>query len=147
MNSRNLQDMLAGGILLCLGLFFAAYAMMNYPLGTIRNMQAGMFPTVIGCLLAAFGLVILLGGLLRGAPLPRVEWRPLASVAASVAAFAMTLNGLGLICAVALCSLIASAANAGARVTEALILAACLAAMSAGIFHFGLGLQIPLLPW
>ena len=147
MKSRNLQDMLAGGVLLCLGVFFAAYAMTHYPLGTIRNMQAGMFPAGIGCLLALFGLAILLGGVLRGAPVPQVEWRPLASVAGSVAVFALTLNWLGLICAVALCSLIASAANVGMRGKEALMLAACLAAMAAGIFHFGLGLQIPLLPW
>lgn len=139
--------MLAGGLLLCLGLFFAGYSVAQYPLGTIRNMQAGMFPAGIGCLLAAIGLAILLGGILRDAALPRVEWRSLASISASVAAFAMTLNSLGLICAVALCSLIASLAKDGVRGKEALGLAACLAVLSAGIFHFGLGLQIPLLPW
>lgn len=147
MKTFNLQDMLAGILLLALGLFFAVYAVTHYPLGTIRNMQAGMFPVGIGGLLALLGLTILVGSVLRGAALPGLEWRALASVAASVAIFAATLNVLGLLCAVALCSLIASLANEGIRAKEALALAGCLAALCAAIFHFGLGLQIPLLPW
>ena len=55
MQKRDLKDILAGAVLIALGLPGAAYALATLPLGTLRRMGPGMFPAALGLILALFG--------------------------------------------------------------------------------------------
>jgi Tripartite tricarboxylate transporter TctB family len=147
MEKRDYPDVVAGAGLFGLGLFVAVYAAANYDLGTIRNMQAGMFPMSVGSILSVLGLLIAVPALKRQRALPRIEWRPLLGTLASVATFALTATRFGMIPAVILLTIFAALSDSQLKGRQIASLAMFLVLLSVGIFHFGLGLQIPLVTW
>ncbi|HEX2352876.1 MAG: tripartite tricarboxylate transporter TctB family protein [Hyphomicrobiales bacterium] len=146
MRMRSPKDFWAGLIFIAIGGGFILLAQ-QYRLGDMHRMGPAMFPTLVGALLAALGLIIALRSFaLDGAPVPRFEARPIGVSILAIVLFGIALQWLGLIAAVAVLVLVGAYAARDVRPLENLALAAALVAFSVGVFVWLLGLPLPLWP-
>jgi putative tricarboxylic transport membrane protein len=146
MRMRSPKDFWAGLIFIAIGGGFILLAQ-QYRLGDMHRMGPAMFPTLVGVLLAALGLIIALRSFaLDGAPVPRFEARPIGVSILAIVLFGIALQWLGLIAAVAVLVLVGAYAARDVRPLENLALAAALVAFSVGVFVWLLGLPLPLWP-
>jgi hypothetical protein len=119
----------------------------DYPMGSAMRMGPGYFPTILGALLALLGAAVLVRSLAGSpAPAPSFSLKALGLILASVAAFALTVERLGIIAAVVLVVLISSLASERFRWHEVLLLAGIMVAIAIGLFTKGLGLPFRLAP-
>jgi hypothetical protein len=147
MLSRDYRDIVGGILLAVLGLAFSSYAAANYELGTLRRMGPGMFPTSLGIVLAAFGLVIAVPAFFRSGKRPEVRiWTPI-FVLAGVAAFAITIIPFGLIPAVLCVVVISSFAELRIKPFSLSILSTALCIIAWLVFRVGLGLPVAMFWW
>ena len=101
---RNPKDFWAGAVYTLFGLA-AVVIGSGYSFGTGTRMGPGYFPTVLGSLLTAFGLLAIGRSFLRdGGPVGAIAWKPLLLVVGSTIAFGLLLNRAGL--AIALLALV-----------------------------------------
>jgi putative tricarboxylic transport membrane protein len=143
---RSPKDFWAGLIFIAIGGGFILLAQ-QYRLGDMHRMGPATFPTLIGALLAALGLIIALRSFaLDGAPVPRFEARPIGVSILAIVLFGIALQWLGLIAAVAVLVLVGAYAARDVRPLENFALAAALVAFSVGVFVWLLGLPLPLWP-
>ena len=141
------KDFAAGVLYIALGSFFALWAK-NYPMGTAVRMGPAYFPTILGWLLAALGLILLVRAFFLHGDEPRkTNIRPMAFVLGAVAAFGFLLNTAGLVVASFVIVFFASMGGWDFRWKEQVINAVVMTIVTAGIFHFGLGLPFKLFPW
>jgi hypothetical protein len=146
MRIRSPKDFWAGLIFVAIGGGFVLLAQ-QYRLGDMHRMGPAMFPTLVGALLAALGLIVALRSFaLDGAPVPRFEARPIGVSILAIVLFGIALQWLGLIAAVAMLVLVGAYAARNVRPLENLALAAVLIAFSVGVFVWLLGLPLPLWP-
>ena len=82
----------------------------------------------------------------HGAGLERWAWRPLVLLTATVLAFGFLINRAGLVVATIAIVIIANYAARPLPVSRLAPLAIGLAALMVGLFHYGLGLPIPVWP-
>ena len=142
----NKQEFLSGLTLVSFGVAGLVIAR-NYPMGTAFRMGPGYFPVMLSGLLIAIGLIVALGALRSGqGALPRIAWRPLIVVTAATVLFGLLINRAGLLLATLIMTGVSRVARPGYPWGETVILAVALSAMCAAIFHFGLKVQMPLLP-
>ena len=93
MRIRSPKDFWAGLIFVAIGGGFVLLAQ-QYRLGDMHRMGPAMFPTLIGALLAALGLIIALRSfVLDGAPVPRFDARPIGISMLAIVLFGIALNG------------------------------------------------------
>lgn len=144
---RDYRDVLAGGLLVCAGVFVALYAFQHYALGTFNQMGPGMFPVGLGVVLALIGVAILISALLRPGPELTADIRPFVAVIAGMIAFVLAVDVLGMVPAIMLLVVAAAAAESAFRPLPALILGAALATIAVMIFRVGLGVPIEPLRW
>jgi putative tricarboxylic transport membrane protein len=144
---RNPRDFYAGVIFLSFGLC-AVLVGRDYPMGSALRMGAGYFPFVLGVLLLILGAVICVKSLLiPGEKLETIGLRPLLLVLAAIAAFAASVDTLGLVAATILLTVIGAAASPESRWREVAVLTVALLALTLGAFVYGLGLPFKLLPF
>lgn len=146
-------DLAAGLLVALLGAAVAVYAATSYDLGTLRRMGPGMFPMGLGALMGALGLILALGAARRSrAPLALardrigVEFRSAALATAGVVAFGLLIRPAGLVLAVLAVVIIPAFADRKNRPLPIIVLAVSLAVLAVAIFHWLLGLPMPLLP-
>lgn len=143
---RNSRDFLAGLIFLFVGVL-AATLSRDYPMGSAMRMGPGYFPFLLGLLLALLGAAICLRSLaLRGPGVEGVDPRALIFVLAAVAAFAATVESLGIVIAATLLLAVGASASRESRVGEVIVLTLLLVALTVGVFVYGLGLPFRLWP-
>jgi hypothetical protein len=143
---RNPKDFWSGMMFLAFG-GAGMWMAKAFSFGTAARMGPAYFPTVIGGMLAAFGLFVAFRGLVvNGEGVGSFHLKTLFLILASIALFGLTLQYLGLFCAVLILVVIASMGGHEFRIREALIVSACLAAGSVVVFVFALKLQIPIWP-
>jgi len=119
----------------------------NYRIGTAFRMGPGYFPVVLALLLIAIGIVVALSAFRSGeGKVPRVAWRPLFVVTGATVLFGLIINGAGLLLTTLALVVASRLARPGYPWLETAILSVALSALCAGIFHFGLRIQMPLLP-
>jgi hypothetical protein len=146
MRIRSPKDFWAGLIFIAIGGGFVLLAQ-QYRLGDMHRMGPAMFPTLVGALLAALGLIIAVRAFaLDGAPVPRFDARPIGVSILAIVLFGIALQWLGLIAAVAVLVLVGAYAARDVRPLENLALAAVMIAFSVGVFVWLLGLPLPLWP-
>ena len=143
---RHSKDFLAGLLFLAIG----AGAMLGareYPFGTAMRMGSGYFPTVLGGVLALFGVFLIVRGiqLRERAPLAW-GWWPLACIAASMVLFGFLLPRLGLVAALAALFFTAAAGGREFRFREVLALTAVMTAFAVVVFVYVLKLPFQLVP-
>lgn len=141
-------DVLSGLLFIAIAAF-GLWASRNYPVGTALRMGTGYMPRLLCWLLLGLGAIVLVQGL-RQPAVPRRSspqaWRAMVSVTASLVAFGLGIERLGLVLAILLLTGIGALATRALRPMETAIAALALIALSWGIFIFGLGLTIPVWP-
>lgn len=147
MKIRDPQDFWAGLMFVALGSAFIWLAR-NYAYGSAAKMGPGYFPTMLGGILIALGLITLLRGLaFHGEAVGRFNWKPVLLVLGSLVLFGLTLQWLGLVVAIFALIIISSLGGHEFKLKEVLILAVMLTVGSVAIFNYGLQLQFPIWPW
>jgi putative tricarboxylic transport membrane protein len=119
----------------------------NYRMGTAFRMGPGYFPVVLSSLLIVVGIIIA-GSAFRGNEVrfTKFSWRPLIVVSVAVIFFGLILKGAGLALTTLVMVVASRVARPGYPWIETVILGVVISALCAGIFYFGLGIQMPLLP-
>jgi hypothetical protein len=140
------RDLVAGTLLLALGLFVALYAAGHYRIGDPAHMGPGFFPVAMGCTLAALGVVIVLFAFrktLHALQPPPFALRPLIAVPAAILAFSLLIERLGLVPATVVLTSIAALAERPFQLRRTVVLAAGLALISWLIFTLALQMSLP----
>jgi putative tricarboxylic transport membrane protein len=146
MRVRSPKDFWAGLIFVAIGGGFVLLAQ-EYRLGDMHRMGPALFPTLVGALLAALGAFIALRAFaLDGPPVPRFEARPILVSLLAIVLFAIALQWVGLVAAVAVLVLIGANAARDVRLLDVLALAAGMIVFSVAVFVWLLGLPLPLWP-
>ena len=147
MLSRDYKDIFGGFLLVVFGGWVAWYSATHYELGTFRRMAPGMFPMMLGIILAGFGVAIAAPAFFRPGERPHVRiWTPL-FVLAGVAAFAILVRPFGLIPAILGVVIISSLAEMKVRPVSLTILCVALCLIAWLTFRVGLGLPMPMFRW
>src|SRR4030095_15044608 len=134
MRIRSPKDFWAGLIFVAIGAAFILGAQ-NYRLGDMHRMGPGMFPILVGALLALLGAVIALRSfVLDGEAVPRFHARPIGISLAAIVLFGVALQWLGLIAAVAVLVLVGAYAARDVRPLENVALAAAMVAFLVAVF-------------
>ncbi len=146
MRIRSPKDFWSGLIFIAIAAAFILLAQ-QYRLGTLDRMGPGLFPILVGGLLAMLGAAVAVRSLvLPGEPVPRFHLRPLAVSLLAIVLFGVALQRLGLIAAVAALVLVGAYAARDTRPLENIALAAVLILFSVGVFVWVLGLPLQLWP-
>ena len=147
MNAIKSKDFWAGAMFFGFGLLFV-FAARHYTFGTAVEMGPSYFPTVLGSLLAGLGLLI--GGRsFLGAveALGHFAVRPILLVLIAIALFSVSLRPLGLVVAALLLILIGALAGGSQfKWKEVVVVYVVLTVFSVAVFHYGLGIPVPLWP-
>lgn len=144
MVSRNLQDIVVGGLAILLGSVFFIQSF-SYGIGTSTAMQAGYFPMLISGLVTALGVIIAVKGFYGSGVIHPISWRPLAAVMFSIVIFAVAIKLFGLLPAVILCVGAAALGDTSSRPVPTVLVAATVSLGVWLIFSIGLALPIPLI--
>ena len=146
MRVRSPKDFSAGLIFVAIGGGFVLLAQ-EYRLGDMHRMGPALFPILVGALLAALGAIMALRAFaLDGPPVPRFEARPILVSLLAIVLFAVALQWVGLVAAVAVLVLIGANATRDVRPLDVLALAAGMIVFSVAVFVWLLGLPLPLWP-
>jgi hypothetical protein len=142
---RSNKDFWAGVMLIAIGVASIIIAR-GYPLGSTMRMGPGYFPSLLGGILALFGIYVIVIGLRKGEKITvQCSTRALAVLPLSLVAFGVLMTYAGFIAAMAV--LIFGSASAGRdfKFIEILLLTVILTSLSVVIFIWGLGLPYPLI--
>src|SRR5574337_977350 len=150
-SSGRSRDYLGGILMVALGLGVALQGA-TYPLGSLRTMGPGFFPTALGVLLALTGVGIAVAARLtpRGGQaleVRRPEWRAWLCLAGSIVAFVVVGTYGGLAPATFAIVFIAALADRENSWTSALAVALLCVLVCVVVFWWGLKLQFPLFQW
>lgn len=135
------------------GIMFLAFAVVavatarGYAMGSGGKMGPGYFPLLLGLLLGGLGLVLVArSAVVSGAPVTRLQFRPILTIVAAVVAFGALIDTAGLVVALLLVVALAALASHESRPIETAALAFGMAICCAGVFVYGLQLPLPLWP-
>lgn len=114
MHIKSQTNFFSGLLFVLAGVGFAVGAT-NYLLDTSAKPGPGYFPLALSVLMTALGVAMLFKSLTLevegGDPIGRIAWRPLIAVPVAIVVFGAAVPRLGLLIAVAVSALIASAAG------------------------------------
>ncbi|MBP2562302.1 phosphoglycerol transferase MdoB-like AlkP superfamily enzyme [Neorhizobium galegae] len=134
------------------GLFFTFFGAataalsLQYRMGTIAAMGPGMFPFILGSILAVLGAIILAKGILGGGEKARpLPLRPTILISLSILVFAFLLLTVGLLVALPVQVAIAMWASEHFTWKRVIALSLGLLAFCYGVFVYFLGMSVPLL--
>jgi hypothetical protein len=131
-------------------LTFAAVCLIaarEYSLGTSLRMGPGYFPRLLGgALVLIGGSLVLRSFVISGESVGRLHLLPLGVITLSVVLFGLLLEPLGLFIALIIVVAVSAVASRNSKPVEVAALALVLAALSAGVFVYGLRLPLPLWP-
>jgi hypothetical protein len=138
-----LEDVIAGFVTGGIGLFIIVEAL-GYRMGALRSMGPGYFPIILGTIMVVLALVMLLTAQpSRVALAPeKGQLRGVLFLTAAFGAFALAIESLGLLAAIALAVFLSALANRRTPWLVALALAVGTAVVSVLVFRVGLGLQM-----
>ena len=139
------KDFWGGVMLIAIGIAAAVMAR-DYPFGTALRMGPGYFPTVLGGVLALFGLYLLVRSL-RSSDVIAGSWsiRALVILPVAFVLFGVLMDRAGFIPALAVLIVGSAAAGPEFRLREVALLTAVLIVFCVVVFIWGLGLPYPLL--
>jgi hypothetical protein len=145
---RNNKDFFAGLLFIFIGLGALLVAQNNYPMGTTRSMGPGYFPIVLSIIMATFGMIIIIRGLIKN---DRIEgrWgiRPLALVTLGIIVFGFLMERLGMAPSLLAMFFISALGGREFQFKEVLILSIVMIFASWLIFIYGMGVQLNLFSW
>ena len=140
------KDFLAGLLFLAIGAGAMVLAR-GYHFGTAMRMGSGYFPTLLGGILASFGLFLVIKAIKsKETAVLAWGWRPLAFITASMVLFGFLMTRLGLVPALVALFFAAALGGREFRFGEVLALTAVMAAFAVGVFIYVLKLPYQLFP-
>ena len=142
---RSNKDFWAGVMLIATGVA-SIFIARDYQFGSTMRMGPGYFPSMLGAILALFGLYVMATGLRTGEKIAsQCSLRALIVLPVSLVAFGILMTYAGFIPALAV--LIFGSASSGRefKFVELLLLTLILTGLSVAIFIWGLGLPYPLI--
>jgi hypothetical protein len=145
---RNQKDFWSGVMFAVAGLVFAGFAR-EYEMGTAQRMGPAYFPTVLGLLLAAIGVVIgiqALGGETEDGKVERFHFDTLGWVLGAVVLFGLLLRPAGLIVSLVVLIVVSAFASHDFKLKETVLLTIGLVVLVLAVFIWGLKLTIPVWP-
>ena len=146
MKIRSQSDFWCGLIFMAIGFAFVVVAR-DYRLGSAARMGPGYFPLWLGGLLALLGLTLVVPSFVKaGDGFPRLHLRPMLALLVSIVVFALALPHLGFVVSLMLLVVIAGFADPELGPLRAVGVGALLTVFSVAIFHYLLGLPLPLWP-
>ena len=141
---NNNKDFLAGLLLLAIG-GIAFYIALDYPFGSALRMGPGYFPRVLSGILIAFGVFVLLRGLMSNEKVAGAwGWKALAFIVVGLIVFGWTMNSYGLVPALVLMFFITAFGGHQFRFMEVLVLTIVMTIFAWLVFIYLLGLPYPL---
>ncbi|HXF67226.1 MAG TPA: tripartite tricarboxylate transporter TctB family protein [Burkholderiales bacterium] len=142
---RNNKDFLAGLLMIGVGAG-AFYMALDYPFGSALRMGPGYFPRVLAAILVAFGIFVLIRGILTGEKVQGAwGWKPLAFVVASLVVFGWTMDRFGFVPALVAMFFICTLGGPEFRLKEVVVLTVVMSLFAIGVFIYGLGMPYPLI--
>jgi hypothetical protein len=144
------KDFWGGSLMLVLGIVVAIQGS-TYSIGTLSRMGPGYFPLALGVILALSGIAIAIKGYLETPapeekPLPP-EWKAWFLICASVIAFVVLTEFLGLVAGTFAVVFISALADRDNTWKHALILALAIVVVAVVVFWWALQIQLPLFRW
>lgn len=117
----------------------------NYPMGTVLRMGPGYFPTLLGGILALFGLFLIVQGI-RKQDAIEGSWSPRALIVLplSLVLFGLLMDRAGFVPALAVLVFGSAAAGSEFKLVEVAFLTVVLTTFAVVVFIWGLGLPYPL---
>ncbi len=139
------KDVWAGVMLIATGVAAILIAR-DYPFGSAIRMGPGYFPSVLGGILALFGLCLFVRGLRSNEKIVG-GWslRAMIVLPLSFVLFGVLMDRAGFVPALAVLIFGSAAASSEFKLAEVALLTVGLTVLSVGIFIWGLGLPYPLL--
>ena len=157
MNIKSQKDFFSGLMFMVVGVAFG-WGATNYTIGDGARMGPGYFPLVLGVILTALGAAITFKAMvvetMDGDKVGAFAWKPLFFIILANLVFGAAIGGLpsiglpplGLIIGIFLLTIIAAYGGDEFKLTEVLILAVILSALSYLAFIVLLKLQFPVWP-
>ena len=145
----NRKDATAGALFIVLGLGFGLNAWLTLDLGTNLRMGPGYFPLLLsGALLLLGALILFHAFAIEDESWGHIPWRGMFFILTGPIAFGMTLDGLGLVPALAIITFITSFASIRVGPLLAIAMTVGLTILCVAVFSWGLGTPIRLFgPW
>ena len=142
---RRNMDFLAGLMFIGVG-GLAMIISRDYPMGSALRMGPGYFPMVLGGIMVAFGIYVMIRGLINTEEV-KGNWslRALFILPLATVIFGVLMEEAGFIPALVALIFISAAAGDQFKWIEVLVMAIALTAACVGLFIYGLGLPYPLL--
>lgn len=142
----NTVELAAGVVVLIAGLVVALEST-TYAMGTMRNVGPGIFPMLLGILLAMLGIAIIFEGRVSEVVAPNVPWRAILAICASLGSFALLIDRAGAFVAIFALIYLAGLADKSFRpVTLGIVSCALCAFITALVLGFRGIVNIDLLP-
>jgi hypothetical protein len=147
MKVKSPKDFWAGLMFIGFGLFFVAWALTHYQMGTAVRMGPAYFPAVLGGMLAVLGLIVFSGSFaVEGPPVPAFALRPLILISVACVLYGYLMKPLGLVGATAALVFVSAAGGHEFKFKEVFILFVVLIIFSWAVFVKGLTLPFPMWP-
>ncbi|GGF07834.1 tripartite tricarboxylate transporter TctB family protein [Stappia taiwanensis] len=143
---KTLRDAGGGLLIAAIGLLFLLGAR-EMPLGSLRNMGPGMFPTALSVVAIIAGLAIAALEVLRNAEAAMTfDLRALACVGGAIALYAVLMESAGLLATTVIAVFLLAAAPQRFRPMETLLVGVGLSVFTWAVFVKGLGMPLSFLP-
>ncbi|HEY9095435.1 MAG TPA: tripartite tricarboxylate transporter TctB family protein [Hydrogenophaga sp.] len=146
MKHIEIRDLVAGALMVAVGLFIAAYAGTHYKIGTPSRMGPGFFPVALGLILAGLGVIIALLAFsksLHALTPPTFALRSVLAIPIAILVFAFLVERAGLIPAALALTFVAAIADKSLKFRRTLLLGIALALISWLVFSVGLQMTLP----
>lgn len=147
------RDVCAGGLMALIGAGVAYDSAHYYDLGSLTHMGPGMFPLMIGAVLACIG-VVMVAAALATAPSPvdhiaprRREWRGWFCILAGPVLFILFGLGFGMAPATFMCVFVSALGDRTATLWGSAILAVAITGPGCLLFSYVLQLPFPIFRW
>lgn len=147
MRIKSSKDFMTGLLFLAIGLG-AYYIGSTYSMGTPQRPGTGVLPRILAWCLMGSGLLLAIQALIQDGPkLDAWAWRPLIMITLATIAFAFLVDSAGLVVAMIVSMTIAALGTHETRWLEFSMFMLLMLAIGLGIFIYGLGMPIKVLPW
>jgi hypothetical protein len=144
---KSSQDFATGLLFLVIGIG-AYYIGSTYSMGTAQRPGTGVLPRILAwCLIGSGALMWIKAIATEGAGIDKFAWRPLVMVTVAVVAFSLLIDRAGLVVAMIVSMTLAALGTPETRWREFAAFMMLMLAIGLGLFIYGLGMPIKVLPW
>lgn len=144
---KSSQDFATGLLFLFIGIG-AFYIGASYNMGIPQRPGTGVLPRILAfCLIGSGVLLWIKAFTVEGESIGRVAWRPLFMVTIAVVAFSLLIDRVGLVTTMLIALPIAALGTPETRWGEFALFLALMMAIGLGVFIYGLGMPLKVLPW